>query len=313
MTQRTGNGKYTHLSLVTQPSLSVQSATRRGNPERRNGGGGMDNDGVLRAFEEHQRVRGLALKTIERRRYSLRKLATFATPLPVLAVEAPLIEEWLGTYRKVETRHGYLADVRALFKWARKRGLVLLDPTDEMDSIRVPRHLPRPIEERDLALALATARDHRLRLVLLLGSFAGLRRSEIACLRGEDCSPHWLMVRQGKGAKDATVPMHPILWTALQAHGVVHGWVFEGATGDHITSGTIGRWIRAHFDDLGIAGALHRTRHRYGTKLAEAAHGDMLAVQELMRHANLEDTRRYVAFDPSRLQPIIDGLPIAGG
>lgn len=272
----------------------------------------MGDDDILQAFEEHQRVRGLSKKTIERRRYSLRKLAVFASPVPVLEVTAPLIEDWLGTYRKPETRHGYLADVRALFKWARKRGLVLLDPTEDVGTIRVPRHLPRPIEEHELALALATARDQRLRLVLLLGSFAGLRRSEIACLRGEDCTPHWLVVRQGKGARDGTVPMHPILWAALQANGVEHGWVFEGPTGDHITSGTIGRWIRHHFDDLGITGALHRTRHRYGTRLAEVAHGDMLAVQELMRHANLEDTRRYVAFDTSRLQPIIDGLPVAG-
>lgn len=315
MSTRTGAGKTIHLVLVDNKHTGgVQSTT--GRRRRRSAGlegGGVTDDDVLRGFEQHQEVRGLSRKTIERRRYSLRKLAVYARPVPLLEVTAALVEDWLGTYRKAETRHGYKSDVRALFRWARKRGLAEEDPTDDLDPIRVPRRLPRPIEESHLALALSTARDERLRLVLLLGAFAGLRRSEIACLRGEDCSPHWLVVRQGKGHKDATVPMHPVLWAALQAHGVESGWIFEGPGGDHITSGTIGRWIRQHFDDLGITGALHRTRHRYGTQVAAAAGGDMLVVRELLRHTDLKTSEGYVAFDVSRLEPIVARLPMAGG
>jgi hypothetical protein len=37
---------------------------------------------------------------------------------------------------------------------------------------------------------------------------------------------------------------------------------------------------------------------------------EQLVVQELVRHANLEDSRRYVAFDISRLQPVVNGLPV---
>jgi integrase/recombinase XerD len=267
-------------------------------------------DGVLQAFEQHQRVRGLARKTIDRRRYSLRKLQAFAAPVPVLEVTATLIEDWLGTYRRAETRHAYLGDVRALFKWARKRNLVTVDPTEDMDPIRIPRRLPRPMEEDDLALAVATARDPRLRLVLLLGAFAGLRCFEIAQLRGEDCTKGWLVVRGGKGGKDATVPMHPFLWSAIEAHGVEHGWVFDSPHGGHIAPATIGSWIRKHFAEVGIVGSLHRTRHRFGTRIAEAAGGNMLVVKELMRHANLETSQGYVAFDSSRLQPFVNGLPV---
>lgn len=272
----------------------------------------MSDGELLQAFEQHQRVRGLARKTIDRRRYSLQKLAVCASPVRLLDVTAPLIEDWLSTYRRAETRHAYLADVRALFKWARKRGLVLLDPTEDMDTIKVPRRLPRPMEEEELALAIATARDPRLRLVILLGAFAGLRRFEIAQLRGEDCTRHWLVIRAGKGGRDGSVPMHPVLWSAIRAFGVETGWMFESPYGGHISQATIGTWIRTHFDQLGIVGGVHRTRHRFGTKVAEAAGGNMLVVKELMRHANLETSQAYVAFDSSRLQPYVDGLPAAG-
>lgn len=272
----------------------------------------MTDEAILQAFEQHQQVRGLARKTIERRRYSLQKLTLFASPVSLLDVTPELIEGWLFGYRKAETRHAYMGDVRALFKWARRRGLVAEDPTEDMDAIRIPRRLPRPMEEDDLALAIATARDPRLRLVLLLGSLAGLRRFEIAQLRGEECTKAWLVVRGGKGAKDGTIPMHPFLWAAIQAHGVEHGWLFDSPNGGHISPGTISSWIRKHFAEIGVAASLHRTRHRFGTRVAEAAGGNMLVVKELMRHANIETSQGYVAFDTSRLQPIVDRLPVAG-
>lgn len=272
----------------------------------------MSDDQVLQAFKEHQQVRGLSPNTIRRRRYSLQGLAVFATPVPLLAVTPELIWDWLGTHKKAETRSGYLNDCRAFFRWARKRGLVLLDPTEDLERIKVPKHLPRPLDEQELALAIAMARDPRLRLVLILAAFAGLRISEVARLRGEDCTRRCIVVRAGKGNLDGTVPTHPLVWAALCQHGIEHGWLFESPYDGHLSPTTLGQWIRAHFDELGITGGLHRARHRFGTRVAEAAKGDLILVQELMRHATLETTRGYVAFDDTRLGPIVAGLPAAG-
>lgn len=270
----------------------------------------MTNQELLTAFELNQETRGLSPKTIQRRHYTIRGLAAAASPVPLVEVTPEIIEDWLSKYRKAETKHAFLGDVRCLFKWARRRKLVDEDPTEDMGSIKVPKRLPRPMEEQDLALAIATARDQRLRLVLLLGSFAGLRRFEMAQLRAEDCTRERLVVRAGKGGKDGVIPMHPLLWAALEAYEVQHGWLFDSPTGGHISPGTISSWIRKHFAAIGLNATLHQTRHRFGTRVAEAAEGNMLVVQELMRHANLEDSRRYVAFDTSRLQPVVNGLPV---
>jgi integrase/recombinase XerD len=270
------------------------------------------NHEVLQAFETHQQARGLARNTIERRRYSLRKLALFAEPVPLLAVPATLIEDWLASYPKAETKHAYLSDVKAFFYWACRRGMADADPTEDMDSVRRPAALPRPISEDDLARAVLLAVDQRLKLVLLLGSLAGLRRSEIAALRAEDCDQRRILVRKGKGSKDRVVPMHPYLWTVLRGYGVQSGWLFEAPHGGPLASSTIGGWVRAHFAELDIHACLHQTRHRFGTKLAEVTNGNMLAVRDLLGHARLTTTEGYVRFDTSGLRGIVNDLPVAG-
>lgn len=271
----------------------------------------MPDAAILQAFETHEEARGLARATVERRRYTLRKLGRFAAPMRLLEVTPELVEEWLATYRSAETKHAYLADVHALFVWARRRRMVESDPTEELEPVRRGRALPRPIGEDDLALAVACA-DRRLQLVLLFGALAGLRRAEIARLRAEDCNERSIVVRRGKGAKDRVVPTHPVLWAVLRGYGVEHGWLFEGPSGGPVTPGTVGHWVLDHFRMLGITATLHATRHRYGTRLAEVCGGNMLAVRDLLGHAHVSTTEGYVAFDTSGLAGFVRQLPAVG-
>lgn len=271
----------------------------------------MTNDEILSAFDTHQRAKGLARATVERRFYALRKLAVFTAPLSLLEATPEVIEDWLSTYRSAETKHAYLADVRALFTWARRRQLVEFDPTDELDPVRRGRSLPRPISEDDLARAVVCATE-RLRLVLLLGALAGLRRAEIARLRAEDCNERSIVVRKGKGGKDRVIPTHPYLWMVLRGYGIDHGWLFESPEGGPVTAGTVGTWVRNHFRMLGIDATLHATRHRFGTRLAEATQGNMLAVRDLLGHARVSTSEGYVAFDTSGLADIVRQLPNVG-
>lgn len=267
----------------------------------------MVNREILQAFETHQRARGLSRSTIERRRYSLRKLAVFAAPVPLLEVAPTMIEEWLGGYKSAETKHAYLADVRALFHYACRRGMAVENPTEELGSVRRPHALPHPISEGDLALAIVTAEDPRLKLVLLFGSLAGLRRAEIANLRAEDCTEERMVVR-GKGARDRVIPMHPYLWSEMQAYGMQHGWLFEARHGGPVLPQTVGMWVTDHFKKMTINSSLHATRHRFGTKIAQNTHGNMLAVRDLLGHSRLTTTEGYVKFDTSGLGQIVNDL-----
>lgn len=270
-----------------------------------------DTEQLLEAFGKHQHAKNLARATIDRRRTSLRSLARFAEPMGLLDVTPELLEEWVGSYRRAETAHAYLADARAFFRWARRRGMVERDPCEEVDPVRRPKPLPRPIADEDLIRSLSAA-DDRLRLVLLLGDLAGLRRAEIARLRGEDCSAHALLVRNGKGGKSRVVPMHPYLWTLIRAWGIEHGYLFESRRGGGcVNPETVGRWVREHHERLGIAARLHSTRHHYGTALARLANGNVLAVRDLMGHSSTRTTEGYIAFDTSGLAGLVEQLGVA--
>lgn len=267
----------------------------------------MSNTDVIDAFTRHQQARNLSRSTIDRRRSSLNGLARFADPLDLLVVTPEILEDWAREHRNPETAHAYLADARALYRWARRRGLIEKDPAEDVDPVRRPKPLPRPISDDDLVLSLTTA-DDRLRLVLMLGDLAGLRRAEIARLRGEDCTAQAILVRNGKGGKSRVVPMHPVLWTMIRAWGVQHGFLFAARDNGPVRADTVGRWVAQHHQKLGISATLHQTRHHYGTALARIANGNILAVAKLMGHERTSTTEGYVAFDTSGLAELIEKL-----
>lgn len=301
---RTASGSQ-HAEGVTN---SADGARSNGCAKTQTMGG---NHGVIDAFTKHQQARSLSPATIDRRRTSLASLARFADPVGLLDVTAELLEDWVTTYKNAETAHAYLADARAMYRWARRRGLIERDPSEDVDPIRRQKALPRPIPEDDLVLSLTCA-DDRMRLVLLLGDLAGLRRAEIARLRGEDCTAHSLVVRNGKGGKSRVVPMHPVLWMLIRSWGAQHGYLFPGRRTMHVHPETVGRWVREHHQRLGITSRLHATRHHYGTALARIANGNILAVAKLMGHERTSTTEGYVAFDTSGLAGLIEQLrPVA--
>lgn len=136
--------------------------------------------------------------------------------------------------------------------------------------------------------------------MILLGALAGLRVSEIAALDASEVqcerTPPILIVRQGKGAKDRVVPLHPVLRDRL-AH-LPPGFVFANRQGGHVQAQTVSRRIAEAFCRVGIETTAHCLRHSFGTELAREAGGDLLSVASVMGHASTATTMGYVAWSP---------------
>lgn len=269
--------------------------------------GRADNTTLLEHFAQYQRARGLSRSTVLRRFYSLRQLGVLAAPVPLVELTPMLVEEWLAGFSSPETRHAYLADVRALFRWACRRGLAAADPTTDFEAMTSRTHLPAPIGDADWRRVVDSATP-KVRLVLLFGGLAGLRRAEIAAMRREDCTADQLMVRQGKGGKDRVVAMHPALWTAICGHDVSRGWLFPSRQGGHVQPDTIGEWIRRHFDEHGLHSSLHKARHRFATGLARESNGNPFALRHALGWARLSTAEHYVQYDPAELAQFIRRL-----
>lgn len=251
---------------------------------------------IVEQFAQHQAYRGLSARTITRRTGTLEQFARFIAPLQIIRATRQHIEQFLATKIEARTRHAYRSDLRMFFAWAHDAGLVEIDPAVRLASIRVPRTLPRPIS-REAAIQMLWSGSLKVRRMVGLAMFAGLRVFEIAQLDASDvwvgARPPVVVVRNGKGGKDRSVPMHPLLVELM--HGLPSaGPVFRGRMGANMLAHSVGVAIRNHMRRCGIDGTPHQLRATFGTELASVSGGDMVLTADLMGHSSMSTTMGYV-------------------
>lgn len=240
---------------------------------------------VLESFASYQRMRGLSERTIRRRAWSLANLTASLT-CPILEATAVDVESWLGGFPGAQSRCNFLGDVRALFRWACRRGLAAHDPADQLELPKLPHRMPRPIATADVH-RLIDSTSGQVRRAVMLAAYAGLRVSEVAKVEGRDVEGGRLLVVGGKGDRDRWIPLAPEL--AAELAGLGPGSIVGARHGDHVS-----QMIRTAMRRIGIAGRPHDLRHSFGTAAAEATGGNLVIVAELMGHASMATTRGYV-------------------
>ena len=257
--------------------------------------------------------------TIEQRRLWLRKLSEVAAD--PWSVTTGQLAMWLANpdWSAATTRMAK-SSVSLFYRWALREGRVTEDPTVRLDTVRVPRGLPRPIPTDVLRAALA-ASDNRTRLMLKLAAGAGLRRAEIARVHTRDISEAEILV-EGKGGHFRRVTMHPDLWEEICAElrrrrdqRPAKGWcdTFTSETGylfpsdlgpQPLTPEHVGKLAAAV---LPAPWTLHTLRHRFATQ-AYAPERDGIAVQQLLGHAKLETTQIYTQVPDGALRTAVLGV-----
>lgn len=253
---------------------------------------------MVRMFERAQRRRGLRSRTVlERTRVLYRFMATRL----LVTASTDDIEEWLDAQRiSIRSRAAYLSHLHAFYAWMVVAGHRADDPTTRIPKPRLPRKLPRPIADADLEVALTMA-DARMRAWLSLACYEGLRCMEIAGLLREDVLdrrvPPMLRVMDGKGGKQALVPLHPKVVEALYDYGLPEsGPVFVSARGRAFAAATVSGYVAAYLHGLGLHDTAHRLRDWFGTAVYRDTH-DLRLTQEMMRHSDPSSTAGYVAYD----------------
>ena len=281
---------------------------------------GLDMDlDVIEYARWASKIRGLSPNTIRVRTQLLDRMHTYlgialrdAEPGHLLKFERAAIAG-----RSPETRRAYACHLRAFYRWLIQTGAITEDPSAMLTLPIVPKHLPRPIEEDDLAIALAAARP-KMRAMLVLAAFAGLRCSEIAGLDWSDLHRQadgslYLHIRHAKGHKERTVEVGNVVHEALRAHGIRRrGPMFLGLEGRQMDGRSLSRTANTHLARHGIAATMHQLRHRYGSVAYELSR-DLRMVQQQMGHASPETTAGYTrvsAEAAARMVALMDALPL---
>lgn len=220
------------------------------------------------------------------------------------------------------TRARALASVRNFLRWLDKQGYLHNPAIGGIRTPKMPKRLPRalPVEQAKSVLAHADElptehwvglRDKAL-FTLLYG--AGLRIDEALQLNyGSKPKDGWVRII-GKGSKEREVPILPIIDTALNEYIAQSPFPFEkdtplflGVRGGRLDQSIAQKQMRHLRRAFGLPESLtpHALRHSFATHILVNG-GDLRSIQELLGHASLKTTQKYLDFDNKQLLDIYD-------
>jgi integrase/recombinase XerD len=178
-----------------------------------------------------------------------------------------------------------------------------------------PKTLPAVLSRDEVLQFFAAFPTDPDRLLVRTTYACGLRIGEVVRLRVADIDSRRgvLVVRQGKGRKDRQVPLSPQLLQELRAYWQRYrpkDWLFPGVgSAGHRSIGGLQRRVTRAVRGLGWNKhvSLHTLRHSYATHLLEAG-VDVVTLQHLLGHNDLETTARYLHVSTLHLQRLPNPL-----
>ncbi len=277
--------------------------------------------------------RGRARNTVAAYRRDLEDLATWASesgnlaPEGIVALQVEQLEAFVNLRRSVKAPSSVarqLAAIRMFYRFAVEEDVRLDDPTQQLDGVRVPSGIPKPLSEAEVAQLLAAAQgaDPASRRDLALIEFmyaTGARVSEAVNLSLGDIDLEDNLVRLfGKGSKERIVPFGRSAASALRAWLAPEGRallvparrarrsdaeaLFLNLHGARLTRQSTWLILRHYGETCGLGDRLspHVLRHSCATHLLD--HGaDLRVVQELLGHVSISTTQLYTKVSQERL------------
>lgn len=217
-----------------------------------------------------------------------------------------------------------LAAIRMLHRFLAVEGFRPDDPTANLEGVKVPSGIPKPLSEAQITSLLDAVvghepMDRRDRALLELLYATGARISEAVGLSIGDLDLPGRLVRLfGKGSKERIVPFGSSASRALDEWFSIRGrarmvpdrWprrddanaVFLNTRGSRLSRQAAWLVVKKYGDRAGITDDLspHVLRHSCATHLLD--HGaDLRVVQEMLGHVSISTTQVYTRVSQERL------------
>jgi integrase/recombinase XerC len=233
-----------------------------------------------------------------------------------------------------------ISTLRSFFKYLVRERLVLSNPAKSVSTPKVEKPLPTtltvdeafrlmetPVGKSRNASVGTTAgparTDTRLPevknglrdcAILELLYSSGIRVGELVGLNLNRLDLDLGIVKvMGKGRKERIVPVGSKAVEALKAYlekrGAFGGEepLFVNRRGGRLTARSVGRLIKKYTKRSGIFRRIspHTLRHSFATHLLDAG-ADIREIQEMLGHASLSTTQRYIHLSPGKLMEVYD-------
>lgn len=222
---------------------------------------------------------------------------------------------------KARSTARFLSGARGFYQYLLEEGLIIENPTLQVDLPQIGRALPDTLSEADVEALLAAPDIEEVlglrdRCMLEVLYACGLRVTELVSLTLDQLNTRQGIIRvMGKGSKERLVPMGETAldWLARylkEGRGALLSTastdiLFPSQRGQQMTRQTFWHRIKLHAKTAGITKPLspHTLRHAFATHLLN--HGaDLRVVQMLLGHSDLSTTQIYTHVARARLQAI---------
>ena len=279
-------------------------------------------------FLEYLRVeKGSARNTVDAYQGDLQKFCQF------LEKQGWTVEEagptgvrkflaWLDQQRlESRTVARQIVSLRHFYRYLRREGTVALNPTENLESPRIWKVLPKYLTVEEVERLLEqppadTPLGTRDRAILELFYATGLRVSELVCLRVADVNLEAGFVRAlGKGNKQRLVPMGKLAVAAVEKYSTVSRprllglrqcpYLFVSRRGGRLTRQSLWLLLSRYGRQAGIRKRTtpHLLRHSFATHLLTRG-ADLRSLQTMLGHADIATTQVYTHVVTSRLREV---------
>lgn len=224
--------------------------------------------------------------------------------------------EWPNHFHKISltikeiTANSYYRRLRVFCKWAIKEGHFEENITDKFITCKEPKTIPKSLthEQARKLIRAAAAYSHRAHAIYYTFLHTGIRKKELLALE-----PHHIQYKEkliyifnGKGKKDRVIPMSDELELVLKR--------WEERRPNHekffcLSEVTLKRLKRKIQQDLDFHFSNHICRHTFGTLMIRNG-ADLLAVKDIMGHADIKTTMGYLSSSPEHMRAQIDKLSL---
>lgn len=263
--------------------------------------------------------------TIEAYRHDLLMLLDFLKEqdLQPTAVKLEDLQQFAVTLHEkgvvAKSQARILCGVRAFYRFLLLDGYIDVDPSELLESPKLPFHIPEyltleEVDQLEASFDMSKPESQRNRAIIEVLFSCGLRVSELVNLKLSDLYLEEKFVRViGKGNKERLVPIsdkaiHELeLWFSDRCHLDIkkgeEDYVFLNRRGSHLTRVMILIMIKRQAEEAGIKKVIspHTLRHSFATALLKGG-ADLRVIQALLGHEDIGTTEIYTHIDSTMLR-----------
>lgn len=254
---------------------------------------------------------------LKRRNFSAHTIKNYMNRLKhfIVWVDVPLEQvdydkvllyvEWLlGKRLTATTINAHLFCISGFYQYLHyEKECPIANPVKKRSTLRVPKPLPRFVQDEELSLFFRVVKTCRDRAMFILMLRCGLRVEEVAHLKlpAIDLKRRSLMIIEGKGRKSRVVYLSNDAYDALVAYlRVRKGSRTQGlflvdkgsCKGQPISVRGIQKRMEYYARTAGVSISCHQLRHTMATQMLNAD-AQLETIQDLLGHSGIITTQRY--------------------